>query len=332
MRFDDYLFRQHQYIDIYPSIFFNSIIQKKLKGGTTKKKIMLSWNDTLKGFDDAHDKLNLALHEFAHALKISAAQQTEFLDNFGLYFKNWKTIAEKERLKLKNQEDPFLRRYAEVNADEFFAVSVEHFFEAPVEFKQRMPHIYNNLCMLLNLDLTNVKHDYKVQIQQKNRLIRLKESNQIISEKEFNKGWNYFSTLIIVGVLVGFPAFSIAFEAFYIPSDLILKVFITIAFVGLISNYRVLVRKKIVSPFLYVIFNLVGFSPTFTALFFVLNFIPTGEYKTEYIPVKSGKVFKHTTVIKLNSNPYPHIPDLKTVILDLDDHKKHQQNWLLFGK
>ena len=38
------------------------------------------------------------------------------------------------------------------NLEEFFAVSVESFFERPVAFKKNMPELYACMCNLLNQD------------------------------------------------------------------------------------------------------------------------------------------------------------------------------------
>ena len=46
----------------------------------------------------------------------------------------------------------FLRSYALINFEEFWAVSVEAFFELPAELKKLMPKIYDALCELLNQD------------------------------------------------------------------------------------------------------------------------------------------------------------------------------------
>lgn len=42
--------------------------------------------------------------------------------------------------------------YAATNFDEFWAVSVENFFENPFEFKEEHPELYRELCELLNQD------------------------------------------------------------------------------------------------------------------------------------------------------------------------------------
>ncbi|MCB9336447.1 MAG: zinc-dependent peptidase, partial [Flavobacteriales bacterium] len=52
--------------------------------------------------------------------------------------------------------------YAATNMEEFFAVSVEHFFEAPDEFKVSLPDLYTQLSIMLNLDPLNKQNDYEI--------------------------------------------------------------------------------------------------------------------------------------------------------------------------
>ncbi len=63
---------------------------------------------------------------------------------------------------MKRGEESFLRKYAGVNKQEFFAVCIEHFFEVPEKFQHNLPKIFHHLCVLLNLDPLNEKDDYKV--------------------------------------------------------------------------------------------------------------------------------------------------------------------------
>jgi hypothetical protein len=46
-----------------------------------------------------------------------------------------------------------LRPYAATNLEEFWAVSVECFFEAPIEFKRSIPQLYHKTGAILNQDM-----------------------------------------------------------------------------------------------------------------------------------------------------------------------------------
>lgn len=139
---------------IYPSSYYNKFTQRKHEGEVnTRGLIVFSWEHIQKGFDNPVDGKNVALHELAHALRfedfypneernfLSQADVTEFYHLF------------KKVKQLSNTGLPtFLNSYAFTNLEEFFAVSVESFFERPIEFKSKMPDLYNCMCKLLNQD------------------------------------------------------------------------------------------------------------------------------------------------------------------------------------
>ncbi|PIQ16170.1 MAG: hypothetical protein COW67_04400 [Flavobacteriales bacterium CG18_big_fil_WC_8_21_14_2_50_32_9] len=148
---------------IYPTVFYNRMMKLKLRGATPPSgNMMLSWKHVELGFMQPNDKYNLALHEMAHALKLSIKYSDNFDANFYRYINEWKSVGMPEFQKMKHADDSFLREYAAVNIHEFFAVCVEHFFEVPTQFQYNLPHIYFHLCILLNLDPINVYNDYKV--------------------------------------------------------------------------------------------------------------------------------------------------------------------------
>ena len=139
-------------IVLFPKRFYSEIIQHDLIGLTIFKTgvILISWPDYQKGYSEPTDKLNLGLHEMAHAL---------FLDYFhsnamsGLY-SIWLEVAKPVIESMKINEGPkFLMDYAKSNIHEFWAVCVEHFFEAPIQFKEQLPELYKAMCNLLNQDL-----------------------------------------------------------------------------------------------------------------------------------------------------------------------------------
>lgn len=113
--------------------------------------IVLSWKDFIKGYKIETDGRNVGLHEMAHALKLEDATMDEeyaFLDDDEL--KNFYEISQEEFAKIKRGEPSFLRAYAGTNMEEFFAVSVEYFFEQPEEFRKQLPDIYASLSRLLH--------------------------------------------------------------------------------------------------------------------------------------------------------------------------------------
>lgn len=153
----DFLKRIH----VYPAAFFHKGINKRIKGGAVPNGVvMLSWPDILEGFADPDDRINLALHEMAHVLKLSVFHGKEFDKMFKEYIHEWLDISQAEFDRMQKGNESTLRRYAGVNMHEFFAVSVEHFFEDPEDFCQQLPDIYNHLCVLLNQNPLNKMGDY----------------------------------------------------------------------------------------------------------------------------------------------------------------------------
>lgn len=148
-------------IRLYPRAFYSAYLQTHVKGLTNRRgTISLSWLDTMRGIHDTNDNLHLALHEWSHALLID--HQDDYIQ--WLYSSMNKYIREAEeffeQIKKQQIEDHYLRAYAFTNEHEFFAVSVEHFFETPATFASKLPELYVIMCSLLNQDPLNPEGDY----------------------------------------------------------------------------------------------------------------------------------------------------------------------------
>jgi Mlc titration factor MtfA (ptsG expression regulator) len=139
-------------IALFPDTFYSGMIEREVKGLTIFHSglVIMSWPHAYDGHSNPNDKINLMLHELAHAL---------YLDYFGnrrmLYgFDDWQKVAFPEFESMKrNDEHPFLRQYASTNIHEFWAVCIEHFFEAPFEFRRQLPALYQSMCKILNQDI-----------------------------------------------------------------------------------------------------------------------------------------------------------------------------------
>lgn len=138
-------------IHITPAKFYSGIIGAEVKGLTLGQgRILLSWADFEKGYLVEDDKINLGLHEWAHALRLDYYVQLE-LDSF---FDQWHVSAlhQLQLMHLDEHED-LLRDYASTNIEEFWACAVETFFEAPLEFRELIPDLYHKMCLVLNQDM-----------------------------------------------------------------------------------------------------------------------------------------------------------------------------------
>lgn len=150
-------------IFVYPSIFYSKLLRRDLKGAAFGGGVVsLSWKDFQKGYEIPDDRYNLGLHEMAHALKIDVLKGDDFDTRFASKIDEWLDAGEKELLGMQRGSKSFLRAYGGKNEHEFFAVCAEYFFEAPETFKQKLPDIFDHLCLLLNQNPLNKTKDYSL--------------------------------------------------------------------------------------------------------------------------------------------------------------------------
>ncbi|GAA0873258.1 zinc-dependent peptidase [Gangjinia marincola] len=140
-------------IIVYPSSFFSRTNKHQHLGEFNRafKSLALSWEGVQRGFENEHDNLNLAIHEFTHVLhfnsrKFKDVSSTIFSDGYDQlekYLSNKKNLA-----KLKGSTH--FRTYMYTNQFEFLAVLIEHFIESPVYLKQNFPELYTLSKRMLN--------------------------------------------------------------------------------------------------------------------------------------------------------------------------------------
>ena len=149
-----YLMPHFHTIIVYPDIYLNKHTQNRHKGEVNPQGIIvLSWKYFKKGYDIPDDKINLGLHEMAHALDISSLTKTsEYLQHL---FERFRTNFKDEYRDFIEHKIEFLRAYGRTNKKEFFAVLVETYFETPHEFKTKLPELYHDMCFLLNQDIVH---------------------------------------------------------------------------------------------------------------------------------------------------------------------------------
>ncbi len=140
---------------IYPDSYYSTVNKRYHKGEVNPRwgTIVLSWKDFLEGFENTSGSKNLGLHEMAHALHLEdriVKRNHSFLNEKLLDTYNNLSIMTME--KIRSGQDNFFRKYAGHNEEEFFAVSVETFFENPEQFLQYHPKLYHTLAGLLQQD------------------------------------------------------------------------------------------------------------------------------------------------------------------------------------
>jgi hypothetical protein len=123
-------------------------------GHVSKSGIHISWDNFAYGYINYSDAKNLGLHEMAHALQFDSVLGYE--NNYDRDFKKRMEDFYAEGLPIframRTGMNLVFDEYSTTNFDEFWAVSVENFFESPTVFKQRLPQLYQEMCDLLNQD------------------------------------------------------------------------------------------------------------------------------------------------------------------------------------
>ena len=143
-------------IFIYPDEFYSLTNENYHKGEFNPKleTLVLSWKDFKMGFESDTDKINLGIHEFAHAIHLNSIKERDVSSTiFSDSFKELtELLANEERLRKSLIESQYFRDYAYTNQYEFVAVIIESFIESPSEFRSQFPEIYNKTKQMLNFN------------------------------------------------------------------------------------------------------------------------------------------------------------------------------------
>ncbi len=147
-----------QKIIIYPEIFYSKYLDTEVKGITySSGYIYLSWQDFEEGYLNFKNKINLGLHEFAHALMLEKNRISES-NEYEIMHAMFAQLSRK--IDQTGDEDPIFRNYGFTNFQEFWAVSVEVFFEQPIQLQKTYPNLYKVLTKLLQQDMAKRLNQY----------------------------------------------------------------------------------------------------------------------------------------------------------------------------
>ena len=119
-------------------------------------KVILSWQHTQEGANDASDGHNLIIHEFAHQLdqETGSANGAPYMASKRQY-RDWFAVMSREfkahQRAVQQRQATLIDYYGATNEAEFFAVSSEVFFEQPQQMCEQHHDLYQQL-----------KHFYKV--------------------------------------------------------------------------------------------------------------------------------------------------------------------------
>jgi Mlc titration factor MtfA (ptsG expression regulator) len=133
--------------DSYPFEYGNRVVQFQGHADTMNGELNFSWKHFEDGYLNPDDARNLGLHEMAHAVHYHLMHYDQSL-YYTFCYEDWEKVAVDEFTRLREGHG-FLRAYAATSMDEFFAVSVECFFETPQAMKQHNPELFTMTCRLL---------------------------------------------------------------------------------------------------------------------------------------------------------------------------------------
>ena len=154
--FRDYYIGLIGNIFIYPGEFYSKTNDNYHKGefNPKLKTLVLSWKDFKKGFDHENDKINLGIHEFAHAIHLNSIKERDVSSTiFSDSFKELTDLlTHEESLRKSLIESSYFRDYAYTNQYEFVAVIIESFIESPSEFRSQFPQVYDKTKQMLNFN------------------------------------------------------------------------------------------------------------------------------------------------------------------------------------
>lgn len=149
---EDFMLESFETFLIYPGEFESPITHNKSKGETNSSGVIVfSWKDLKFGEEFPEDSLNLAYHEFAHALFIDHFKNRTD-DSFSKYYPQWLRIVRDEKKLAEVKRKLIFRDYASVNEHEFYAIAVENFFERSEMFRSKLPNLYYLMTLMLNQD------------------------------------------------------------------------------------------------------------------------------------------------------------------------------------
>jgi Mlc titration factor MtfA (ptsG expression regulator) len=150
---DQYLLDYFHTIYVLKDSYRYGLSEKPFEGHVSEEGIFLSWSHFLREFDNYTDGENVGLHEMAHALTyVNFTVQEGKDDSFRSKFYQFSPIARPVFERMKAGETTLLDNYAASSFEEFWAVSIETFFERPLPFREQLPEVYFGLCYLLNQD------------------------------------------------------------------------------------------------------------------------------------------------------------------------------------
>ena len=152
----DYQLHFYKYIRIHPQEYLADHSFSVLAGNVANNTITVAWNHFLQGYEHHNDGANLGLHEMSHALYfqklvIDGSMARDFCEQYELLISHCHPASVEESTGVRN----LYSEYADTDLQEFWAETVELFFEKPRELQEHYPGVYDCVRNLLNQDPVN---------------------------------------------------------------------------------------------------------------------------------------------------------------------------------
>jgi Mlc titration factor MtfA (ptsG expression regulator) len=150
----DFLILSIHKIIVYPSKYYSPLTKQQHYGEYNPglKTAIFSEEQLLAGFRIPNDNINLAVHEFAHALSFNVANKLNIRSFLFLYgMKKMSGMLSDTTFVEKWKRNNYFRDYGRTNVHEFFAVAVESYVETPKEFEAHFPNLFHIVKFMLNL-------------------------------------------------------------------------------------------------------------------------------------------------------------------------------------
>ncbi|MEO5942260.1 MAG: zinc-dependent peptidase [Ferruginibacter sp.] len=154
---EKYILPNFTFIHIYPQDFLGTFPTIRfLEGNVSGRSINISWKHFLLGFQFSSNGDNVGLHEMAHAYYFQNFECSQYIDsNFVKAFPDFNNWGNKVFEREHQPGIDFYSEYALKNFQEFWAESIEIFFEKPMQMKTIYPDLYKAISTLLNQDPNN---------------------------------------------------------------------------------------------------------------------------------------------------------------------------------
>lgn len=140
---------------VYPSQYYSRIKRRHHLGEYNPgfKTVIFSADKIWEGFEIADDNVNLAMHEFAHALTFEMTRKSSWeARKFRVGLKKIKELFLREGYAQKLADSQYFREYGMTNLQEFFSVAVENYAETPNVFASDFPELYAIIQKMLGFD------------------------------------------------------------------------------------------------------------------------------------------------------------------------------------